>query len=98
MPDQPDKRKVILSAHGTQMQVHSDAAEFAVIKMAICSTIGYAENVDRLDSIFVVNADRPKPVHQGVGLITKIGCVFTAGAIVVILTFGLIKIVELIWR
>ncbi len=98
MPEQPDNRRVILSAHGRQMQIQCDAAEFAAIKTATCSTIGHTENVDQVESIFVVNADRPRPEHQGIGLITKIGCVFTAATVVVILLFGLLKIVELIER
>ncbi len=80
------------------MQVRSDESEFAAIKKAVCEAAGCTEIVDQIDIIHLFNEDRPKPIHPGRSILTKVGCSLAAVLIAVILISGIIKIGELIWQ
>jgi hypothetical protein len=95
MPDK-ERPKVQIRRNDTLVNLTGD--EFATIRKTVFDAIGYAEDVQNVESILLNNTDRPKPEYREPNIVYKMGCFFIAALVVVISISGLLKIGELIFR
>jgi hypothetical protein len=95
MPDEPPPK---VQMRANEMLVNLTGSEYAAIKKTVCEAVGYADDFEKAESIFLRNIDRPKPEYRQPNIAYKIGCFLTAALVVVIFLSGLISISEVIWK